>query len=215
MIDIMIVDDHKLLRQGIKELISKTNGVRVIAEASNGIEAIDILSNVKPDIILLDINMPLLNGIETLKQIKSSVGFKVKIIILTSYPSKNNIIRAIKFGANGFVTKDESFTKLLEVIKDVNNNKNYLAPSLTKFLYERGDKSIKDKESLSKIELLSSREYEILEFISLGYSNIEIAKALFISEKTVKNHITNIYSKIEVDNRVQAVIFCYENKIRE
>lgn len=216
MINIILVDDHRLIRQGMRELIDKTDELKVIAEASNGEEAIGILSSKQNiDIVLLDINMPIIDGIETLKEIRRLFGFKVKVIILTTYPSKNNIIQAIKFRANGFVTKDEDFLNLLKIIKNVYNNKNYLDKYTEKILHQRQDTSFKEIKDLYKIKLLSSREYEILELIATGYSNIEISKELFISEKTVKNHITSIYNKIEVDSRVKAVIFCYENKIIE
>lgn len=216
MINIVLVDDHRLIRQGIRELIDKTDGLRVVAEASNGEEAINILLSKKNiDIVLLDINMPIIDGIETLKEIRRLFGFKVKVIILTTYHSKNNVIQAIKFRANGFVTKDEDFLNLLRIIKNVYKNKNYLDKYTKKILHQSQDTSFKEIKDLYKIKLLSSREYEILELIATGYSNIEIAKELFISEKTVKNHITSIYNKIEVDNRVKAVIFCYKNKIVE
>lgn len=211
LINILVVDDHKLVRQGLISLINSVKGFKVIGEANDGVEAIDILLKCKPQIMLLDINMPLLDGIETLKKIRE-LGLKVKIIIITESPNKRNIIRAIKYGANGFVTKNNDFKDILGVIKEVVNNKKILDPPLIKFIYEKEDIDLKG-EDITKIESLSPREYEILELIALGDSNATISEKLFISEKTVKNHITNVYNKIQVVNRVEAVIFCYENKI--
>lgn len=215
LINLIIIEDHKLVRQGLIKSIEGIRGLRVIAEGGNGLEAIELLSKYKADIILLDINMPLLDGLETLKKIKE-LGIKVKIIIVTAYPSKTNIMKAMKFGANGFITKNIDFAYLIRVIEKVYNNENHLEPSLVKFLHQDKDDIETEKNNVwSMIETLSPREYEILELISLGYSNIKIGEMLFISEKTVKNHITNIYYKIKVKSRSEAVIFCYENKIRE
>lgn len=211
MIKILVVDDHQLVRQGLIGLIENVNGFKVVGQVENGIEAINFLSKYEVDIVLLDINMPLLDGIETLKKIRSR-GMKIKIIIITGFANKKNIIQAIKYGANGFMTKNSDFKNIEEIINNVNNNKNFLDPSLTKFLYEKESIDLKGID-ISKINLLSPREYEILELIACGDSNIKISKKLYISEKTVKNHITSIYNKIQVNNRVEAVIFSYENGI--
>lgn len=210
----MVVDDHKLVREGLIRSMSQVNGIRVIAEAENGREAIDILSKRKLDVIILDLNMPLLSGLETLKKIRE-LGIKVKIIILTAYPNKGNIMKAMKFGANGFVSKDIAFTNFIDIINKVYKDESFLEPELSNFIYEKDNLNLDKSNNYSKIELLSAREYEILELISFGYSNMEIGKKIFISEKTVKNHITSLYNKIQVSNRTEAVIFCYENEIRE
>lgn len=207
-INIMIVDDHIVVREGIKKILEKTEDIEVIAEAGNGISALDLIPIYKPDIILLDIIMPELNGIDTLKSIKSLDGNN-KVIILSSYSNKEYVINTVKIGANGYLTKKCKSKDLLKAIYSVNKNNNYLDPSLAMMLGNT-NKEIKISDEISRLELLSDREYEILDLLAKGYTNREIGKELFISDKTVKNHITSIYKKIRVKDRVGAVIYSYE-----
>lgn len=211
-IELMIVDDHSLMRAGLRKIIEETNDIKIIYEAKNGQEAIEIVSVRAPDVILLDINMPRLNGLETLRRIKD-LGIKSKIIILSSYTSKNYIIEAIKIGADAYISKNIDTSTLIDVIRDVNRGKNYLQPSLQKILNQNLNKDYSNDVAINKIELLSKREYEILYLLAIGYNNQEIGRELYISEKTVKNHITNVYKKLDVKDRVQAVIFAYVNQI--
>lgn len=211
-IRVLIVDDHKLVREGIKRILSETKDIIVISEAADGVNAIEQAHIHNPDIILLDIMMPKMNGIETLRRMKE-FGIKSKIIILSGYSSKNYIIDCIKIGANGYITKDSDCAKLIKVIRDVYSGGTYLQPSLGKILRQYTDEEFIDNSDIEKIRLLSKREYEVLKLIATGYNNKEIGKKLFISEKTVKNHITNIFKKLDVEDRVQATIFAYSNKI--
>lgn len=211
LINILIVDDHKLVRQGLVALMEKVCEFEIVGEVGNGSEAIDLLLKSKTHVILLDINMPLSDGIETLKKIRA-MDIDVKIIILADYPNEKDMIRSIKYGANGFLVKNDNFKKMVEVIKDVNDNRGSLDLCRIKDKDVQEDINLKEKD-IYKINLLSTREYEILELIASGNNNREIGKKLFLSEKTIKNHITSIYRKIKVVNRVEAVIFCYENKI--
>ncbi|NLY46296.1 MAG: response regulator transcription factor [Tissierella sp.] len=211
-IRLMIVDDHRLFREGIKKILSDTKDIVVVGEASDGESAIMNMDIYNPDIILLDIVMPHMNGIETLSKIKD-LGIKSKVIILSAYSNKKNIIESIKIGANGFITKDNDSESLINVIRNVYSGETYLQPSLGKILRENIGEEFPNDIDIEKIETLSKREYEILTLIANGYNNKAIGKELFISEKTVKNHITSIFKKIEVEDRVQAVIFAYTNEI--
>lgn len=213
-INMVIADDHVLFREGIKSIVEGHKDIKVVSEANNGIEVVEAANMYKPNIILLDIRMPKMNGLEALRRIKD-LGIKSKVIILSSYSNKNYIIDAIKIGANGYLTKDCTSANLMKVIRNVSIGGNYLHPSLAMILKEMGNKEDEISIDIHKIDLLSKREYEILYLIARGYSNEEIGKKLFISEKTVKNHITNIYKKIEVEDRVQAVIFAYNQGIIE
>ena len=206
--NIMIVDDHRLVREGVKKILESYKGIKVVSEAENGVEALKMIPSIKPDIILLDIKMPKLNGLDTLKRIKDFDNSS-KIIILSAYSNKEYIIDAIKRGANGYLLKSCTSENLIQAINRVNRNSSYLQPSLVKVLREVNKKDYIEPV-IDKLSLLSNREYEILYLIAKGYNNMEIGLELFISEKTVKNHITNIYKKIDVKNRVQAVIFSYE-----
>lgn len=206
-INIMLVDDHTLIKEGIKTIIKTSKGIKVIAEASNGIEALELIPVYKPDIILLDIKMPKLNGLDTLERLQG-LNIKSKVIILSSYSNKEYIVNTIKRGAVGYLSKKCTPKDLIKAINNANMKGGYLEPSLIKVLREV-NKDISSDPGIYKLDLLSGREYEILHLIARGYTNIRIGNKLFISEKTVKNHVTNIYRKIEVKNRVEAVIFAY------
>lgn len=212
LIKIMLVDDHNLVREGIKEILKKEVDFRIIAEAVDGIEAVKKAIRYSPDIILMDINMPNSTGLEALRKIKD-LGIKTKVIILTSESKREYIIEAIKIGAKGFLQKTSTSTNLIKAIRDIDVGRSYLQPSLANILSQGQKDNPLVNLDLHKIDLLSKREYEILVLIASGYNNKEIGQDLYISEKTVKNHITNIFKKIEVVDRVQAVIFSYANNI--
>lgn len=207
---LMVVDDQTLVREGIKRIVEGFKGIKIVSEARDGLEALELVPVYKPDIILLDIKMPKLNGIETLERLKD-LNFNGRVIILSSYSNKEYIINTIKRGAIGYLSKNCRPEDLIGAINNANKGV-YLESSLIKAL-ENLDKNLTLGSDLYKLDLLSNREYEILYLIAQGYTNIGIANKLFISEKTVKNHITTIYRKIEVRNRVEAVIFAYNNNL--
>ncbi|MGB4350935.1 MAG: response regulator transcription factor [Tissierellaceae bacterium] len=215
-IRVMIVDDHQLFREGIKSILSATKDILVVSEAADGETAITQAHIHNPDIILLDIVMPHIDGIRTLRRMKD-LGIKSRIIILSAHSSKNYIINAIKLGASGYITKDNNSQNLIQVIRRVASGGKYLQPSLGMILRQNlGEEEYDDySEDIKKMELLSRREFEILTLVARGNTNKEIGNKLFISEKTVKNHMTQIFKKIEVEDRVQAVIFAYKNSIIE
>lgn len=214
-IRVMIVDDHQLFREGIKSILSATKDILVVSEAADGETAITQAHIHNPDIILLDIVMPHIDGIRTLRRMKD-LGIKSRIIILSAHSSKNYIINAIKLGASGYITKDNNSQNLIQVIRRVASGGKYLQPSLGMILRQNlGEEEYDYSEDIKKMELLSRREFEILTLVARGNTNKEIGNKLFISEKTVKNHMTQIFKKIEVEDRVQAVIFAYKNSIIE
>jgi|SRR5690554_706853 two-component system response regulator DegU len=215
-IRVMIVDDHQLFREGIKSILSATKDILVVSEAADGETAITQAHIHNPDIILLDIVMPHIDGIRTLRRMKD-LGIKSRIIILSAHSSKNYIINAIKLGASGYITKDNNSQNLIQVIRRVASGGKYLQPSLGMILRQNLEEEEYDdySEDIKKMELLSRREFEILTLVARGNTNKEIGNKLFISEKTVKNHMTQIFKKIEVEDRVQAVIFAYKNSIIE
>lgn len=208
-IKVMLADDHALIREGIKQLLEFTKMVKVIEQAGDGEECLSKLSKVKPDILLLDINMPKMNGIEVLEEIKTR-KIPVKVLMLTVHSEIDYLIKAVDIGANGYILKDSGSVELMYAIKCVLDGDSYIQPSLIPALNSRLVNRDIDKE---KIENLTRRELEILTQVAGGMFNKEIALNLNISERTVKNHISNIFKKIDVSDRTQAAVFAIRNNI--
>ena len=212
-IKVIIADDHVLIREGIKQILELEKTIAVIGQAGNGEDAINIAQELEPDIILLDINMPKINGIETLRRFKD-LGIKTKVIILTIHEEKEYILETMKLGASGYMLKDSDADSLIQGIKDVANGKEYIQSSVEHLVTVSGEVNIEQDKELEKINLLTKREYEVLLLIAEGLNNKDIGTRLFISEKTVKNHVSNILKKLELNDRVQAAIFAYKNNIK-
>lgn len=214
-INVMIADDHVLVREGLKQLLELETDIDVIAQAGDGKEAVQQALEYTPDVVLLDINMPRMNGIEVLRRFKD-LGVKSKVIMLTIHEDKEYLFETMKIGANGYVLKDSDSDSLIKAIKGVNNGETYIQPSISSLLVEDMDR--KDNESnkeLLKIKSLTKREYEVLTLIAEGLSNRSIADKLYISEKTVKNHVSSILKKLEVNDRIQAAIFAFKTNIKK
>ncbi|ROR22140.1 LuxR family two component transcriptional regulator [Mobilisporobacter senegalensis] len=209
-INIAIVDDHNVVREGIKQLLEIDGEIKVIGEARDGIECLEMLKHTIPDVLLLDINMPNMNGLQVLEKIKANL-IKVKILILTIHNEVEYLIKAVNIGVNGYVLKDSDSADLKKAICAVYNGETYIQPNLTPLLKEslRKKAEIKARES----DLLTKRELQVLELLSEGLLNKEIAYKLDISEKTVKNHISNIFKKINVSDRTQAAVYAIKNNI--
>lgn len=207
----MIVDDHSLMREGLKKLIELDDEIKVVSQAGDGAQAIEILKSKEPDIILMDINMPNLNGIDTLRSIKDN-GIKSKVMMLTIHDDREYVYETMKLGASGYLLKDSDSETLIEGIKRVYAGEKFIQPSLLKMMEYKTSENEKNEY---KIEQLTKREYEVLILIAEGLNNKDIANKLFISEKTVKNHISNIFKKLEVNDRVQATIFTFKNNLKK
>lgn len=209
MINVMLADDHVLIREGIKQLLEFDGSMKVIAEASDGIECLEKLKNVKPDILLLDINMPNMNGIDVLKELKEK-NDPLKVLILTVHSEVEYLVKAVDIGANGYILKDSGSAELKQAINAVIDEGSYIQPNLIPALNSRLINRDMDKEKLAS---LTKREVEILTQVACGMFNKEIAVNLNISERTVKNHISNIFRKIDVSDRTQAAVFAIRNNI--
>ena len=214
-ITVMIADDHMLMREGLKQLLELENDIDVIAQAGDGEEAIAQASEYNPDVVLLDINMPRMNGIDTLKRFKD-LGIDSKVIMLTIHEDREYLYETMKIGANGYLLKDSDAGSLINAIKGVHKGQTYIQPSIVSLLVENMDQGDgRYNEEVAKIELLTKREYEVLTLIAEGLDNRTIANKLYISEKTVKNHVSSILKKLDVNNRIQAAIFAFKTNIKK
>jgi two-component system, NarL family, response regulator DegU len=210
-IRILIVDDHDIIRQGLKRIIGFEEDMVIVSEAENGEKALLVLKQNEVDVVLLDCNMPILNGIEVLQNIKEHRDI-VKVIMLTVENDRKTLHTAIDIGADGYMLKDSAGTDIVNAIRIVQNGEKYIDKSLVSILFS--DIKIKDKKSPNVLDMLSKREVEVLFKISKGFSNKEIGEQLYLSEKTVKNYATNLFKKINVEDRVQATIIAIENDVK-
>jgi two-component system response regulator DegU len=211
-IKILIADDHTMVRQGIKQLLELEHDFLVIAQAADGLEAIKLINMHHPDVILMDINMPHLNGIQVIEQLLS-VNADLKIIMLTIHQDREYLIKTLQLGVKGYVLKDADSAVLIQAVRSVYIGQSYIQPNLSSELVKEFNR-INSLEKEKKDENgLSIRELEVLNLIAQGKINKEIAKILFISEKTVKNHVSNIFRKIDVTDRTQAAIFAIKHNM--
>lgn len=213
-IRVFLCDDHTLFRQGIKKLLALEKDIKVVGEADNGQDMISMLKKKGPDVILLDIGMPQMNGVTATYKVKKIMPH-VEIVILTVYEDEPHIFEAIKAGAKGYLLKDVSIDDLLKAIRKVYKGEALIQPVIAaKVLKEFAmlDKK-KIKEGDRFYNELTEREEEILRLIALGGTNKEIAKKLGIAEKTVKNHISNIFQILHVNNRTKAALYAIDKKL--
>lgn len=206
---VMIADDHSLIREGIKQLLEFDGAIKVVAEASNGIECLEKLESFLPDILLLDINMPEMNGLEVLSVIRQKKT-DLKVLILTVHNELDYLIKAVDIGVDGYILKDSKSAELKRAIQSVVSGENYIQASLIPALNNRLANRDIEKD---KIEALTNREMDVLIRVANGMINKEIATSLNISERTVKNHVSNIFKKIDVSDRTQAAVFAIKNNI--
>ena len=209
MINIMIADNRAAIREGLKSLIEFDENIQVIAEAGDGNECVNNLLMVNPDVLLFDINMLEVNGVELLEPICKRKK-RPKILILTMHNEMEYLIKAIDIGIDGYILKDSNSQELIRAIKYVYNGDRFVQPSFISFL---NSKYIVGDIDNDKIRLLSERELELLKLIVSGFTNKEISVKLYISECTVKNHLSNIFKKIDCADRTQAAIFCIRNRL--
>lgn len=208
-IKIMIADDHILMREGIKQLLEFDGTIEVIAEASSGVECLEKIFTINPDVLLLDINMPEKNGLDVLREMKRR-GLNIKTLILTVHNELEYLVSAVDSGADGYIMKDAESSELKKAILLILKGEKYIQPSLIPALNSRLANRDIDQDKLFE---LTKREREVLVHIANGLSNKEIAISLDISERTVKNHIFNIFKKIEVSDRTQAAVFAIKNNL--
>lgn len=208
-IKVMLADDHVLCREGIKQLLEFDGSIEVISEVSNGEDCLNKLPDLMPEVLLLDINMPKINGIEVLEEIKKK-KYPVKVLMLTVHNEVEYLLKTFDLGTDGYITKGSDFKELKKAIMYLVEGKTYIQPELIPLLNSR---LVSRNIDNNKIKTLTKREMEILVYIVHGLLNKEIATELNICERTVKNHIFNLFKKINVSDRTQAAVFAIKNDL--
>jgi len=209
MIRVVLVDDQTLMRKGLRGLLDLTEDLRVVAEAADGEEALQVIGEAAPDVVLLDVRMPKLTGVEVLKRLRDG-GRLPPTILLTTFDDDAALLEGIRAGARGFLLKDVSFERLTDAIRRVAAGETLIRPAITERVL-RGLEHIRPEfESLDPPDPLSRREVEILRLMAGGYNNREIAEACRTTEGTVKNHVSSILSKLGVRDRTRAVLKALE-----
>lgn len=206
----MIADDHSLMRKGLQQILELEDDIRVIAQAKDGNEAVEKAISTQPDVILMDINMPKKNGLEAIKELKEK-GSTARIIVLTIHEDREYLRKSMKAGASGYIMKDAESDHLIEAIRVVYSGETYIQPNINEnFVKEDDDYRSSDIIKELEQDNLTQREIEVLLLIAEGKNNREIADELFISDKTVKNHVSNIFKKIDVSDRTQAAVYVFK-----
>ncbi|MFU0827721.1 MAG: Stage 0 sporulation A-like protein [Lachnoclostridium sp.] len=211
-IKVVIVDDHRMVREGIKQLLELAGDISVIGEAGDGVTCLKVIDDLKPDVVLLDINMPQMNGLQVLQKLREK-KCKSRILILTIHNEVEYLSKAMEIGVDGYVLKESESDVLRKAIFAVYNGETFIQSELAALLKQKLDNS--GKENRTEENLLTKREMEVLKLLTEGLFNKEIAYHLSISEKTVKNHVSNIFKKISVSDRTQAAVYAIKNNIVE
>lgn len=203
---VVLADDEPLIRTAIEAILRPAGGIELIAQAADGRAAVDLVTRHRPDVVLLDIQMPVLDGLGALAEIRRLTP-DVRIVMLTTFGEDTYVARALAGGAAGFLLKESAGEELAYAIRAVAGGNAYLSPKVTRQVLERlPDADVRPDADLAKVGLLSDREREVLILLAQGLSNAEIARQLFVSEGTVKTHLYRVFAKLECENRVQAAM---------
>nr|WP_260407744.1 response regulator transcription factor [Planomonospora venezuelensis] len=213
----MIVDDHALIRRSLEMALAAEADIEVVGEASDGQEAVELADRLTPDVVLMDVRMPRRSGIEATREIKASAP-SVRIIMLTVSDEEEDLFEAIKAGATGYLLKNVQLDEVPEVVRGVHEGQSLINPAMAaKLISEFATMSRKEAERPPQLPVprLTDREMEVLRLVAKGMNNREIAKQLFISENTVKNHVRNILDKLQLHSRMEAVVYAVRERMLE
>jgi DNA-binding NarL/FixJ family response regulator len=210
LIRVLLVDDQALVRHGFRMIMQAEGGIEVAGEASDGAEAVALAAELEPDVVLMDVRMPVLDGIEATRQIVSGVA-SPRVLVLTTFDNDEIVLGALRAGASGFLLKDAPGDQLVSAIKVVAGGGSLFAPSVTRRLVERYVSDARRDGDVPRLADLTDREREILLLVASGLSNAEIAAHLVLSEHTVKTHITHLLQKLDLRDRTQIVVLAYES----
>jgi len=209
-IRVLLCDDQALVRSGFRMILEARPDLEVVGEAEDGLRAVELAAELQPDVILMDVRMPNLDGVEATRRLTQS-GAAARVIVLTTYDLDEYVYQAIRAGASGFLLKDVEPAQLVDAVRVVAAGDALLSPSITRRLLDRFARSLPDPAPPPpSLASLTEREVEVLRLMASGLSNAELAERLFVSEATVKTHVSNLLHKLGVRDRVQAVILAYE-----
>ena len=209
---VLVVDDHDLFRTGLRNLLEE-EGVNVVGEAENGENAIRLASDLAPDVVIMDLNMPGAGGVETTRRL-SSLAPLSRVVVLTISADDDDVMNAVMAGACGYLLKDSSIQELIAGIRAASEGESLISPQIAAKVLQRLRAQSKDVDAAQTIRAeLSDRELQVLKLIANGKDNAQIASELFISPKTVKNHISNILMKLQIENRIQAAVYAVRSGI--
>jgi DNA-binding NarL/FixJ family response regulator len=212
MIRVLLADDHELMRNGLRGMLDAQDDMEVVGEAQDGAQAVDEAIRLHPDVVIMDIRMPRLDGIEATRRLTAQGGHAPRVLVLTTFDLDEYVYEALRAGAAGFMLKDAPPRQLAEAVRTVAAGDSLLAPAVTKRLIERYvSRPPADAVRRERFAELTQRELEVLRLLTRGLSNVEIGERLFLSEATVKTHVTRVLSKLGVRDRVQAVVVAYES----
>lgn len=215
-IRVVIVDDQALVRGGLAMVLAHQQDIEVVAEAGTGVEAIAAAETHQPDVMLMDIRMPEMDGLQATSKIVADADWPVRVLILTTFDPDEYVYKALRAGASGFVLKDIPPEELVRAVRTIAEGGALLAPSITRRLIGQfANRMAVDNEVSARLERLSNREREVLAAIAAGLNNGEISAKLFIGEATVKTHVSSILAKLGLRDRAQAVVFAYESGLTE
>ncbi len=208
----LLVDDHDLFRSGLRSLLEE-QGVRVVGEADNGSSALQLVSELAPDVVIMDLKMPGLTGVEATREV-SSIAPRTRVVVLTISDDDDDVMDAVMAGACGYLLKDSSIDHLIEGVRAAAGGDSLISPQIAAKLLQRLRAQTADEAAARTIQTeLSDRELDVLRLIASGKDNAEIARQLYISPKTVKNHISNILMKLQIENRIQAAVYAVRSGI--
>ncbi len=213
MIRVLLADDQELVRSGFRLILELADGIEVVGEAVDGREAVHLAKELEPDVVLMDVRMPDVDGIEATRQLRAT-GLETRVLVLTTFDLDEYVYAAVRAGASGFLLKDAPREQLVTAVRTVARGEALLAPAITKRLIERFV-ARPAPESAPGLAELSARESEVLRLLARGLSNAEIAAELFVGEATVKTHVARVLAKLGLRDRVQAVVFAYEHGLVE
>ncbi|WP_305093669.1 response regulator transcription factor [Prescottella sp. R16] len=210
-IRVVIADDQAMVRDGFSVLLGATADIDVIATAGNGVEAVALAAELEPDVVLMDIRMPFLDGIEATRRIVAAGGSAPHVLVLTTFDLDEYVYQALRAGAAGFLLKEASAADLADAVRTVARGDALLSPDLTRRLITEFCRLEQPRDDTARVHALTARESEVLVLIASGLSNNEIAAKLFVSEETVKTHVGRILGKLQLRDRTQAAVYAYES----